>query len=400
MYPVGGRRALAASALQIGRRISKYNAGAGKRFVDSSTAAGSVILPATVVTKRSGSLMRTVVLEGIRKLALRDASEPALAGERDVLLRVDAVGVCGSDIHYYTTGRIGSQVVQYPFVVWHEFGGTVLAVGKSVTRVRPGDRVAVDPAMPCWVCDQCRAGRAHTCRALRFLGCPGQAAGCLCDRIVMPETSCFVVPAGFTTEDAALVEPLSIGCYAVGLSGAVAGRRIVIQGAGPIGLSVLLAARQAGAKSILVSEPLAYRRTAAQQLGADAAVAPDDLEALVAQQEPLGVDVVFECCGQQAAMDQAVPVLKPGGQMILVGIPEVDRISFPIDLLRRKELTLRNVRRQNECVEAAIALLARTPGARALITHRCTPEQTAAAFEKVAGYSDGVIKAMVLFHRI
>lgn len=328
---------------------------------------------------------------------MRDRPEPVLTRPDDVLIRVDAVGMCGSDIHYYTTGRIGSQVVRYPFIVGHEFGGTVLEAGSAVTRVKPGDLVAVDPAMPCFACDQCRAGRSHTCRALRFLGCPGQAEGCLCERIVMPASSCVPVPAAFSAEDAALIEPLAIGAYAVKLAAFAPGSRVAIQGSGPIGLSVLLAALEAGAGGVTVSEPLAYRAAAARRLGATWAGAPDALEPHLAAAVPAGVDVVFECCGRQEAMDQAVRALKPGGKLVLIGIPEFDRASFEMDLLRRKELCLQNVRRQNECVEAAIALLARHPEARAMITHRFTADQAAEAFETVAAYRDGVIKAMVRF---
>ena len=339
--------------------------------------------------------MRAAVLEGVRQVAVRDLPEPVFHGAHDVLLRVGAVGMCGSDIHYYTSGRIGSQVVRYPFVVGHEFGGTVLAVGGEVTRVKPGDRVAIDPAMPCFACDQCRAGRSHTCRNLTFLGCPGQSSGCLCERIVMPETSCFVVPASFTDEDAALVEPLSIGCYAVKLAGVQPGSRILIQGCGPIGLSVLLAARQASAERIYVSEPLECRRACALRLGAAWANLPEATSTTLAEREPLGFDFVFECCGKQEAMDQALPLLKPGGKLMLIGIPAFDRVSFAIDLLRRKEVCIQNVRRQNDCVEAAIALIVHRPEARAMVTHHFTFGQTPEAFETVAGYRDGVIKAMV-----
>lgn len=341
--------------------------------------------------------MRTAVLEGIRHVVLRDVPSPVLQRPHDVLIRVGSVGMCGSDIHYYTKGRIGSQVVHYPFVVGHEFGGTVLATGSAVTRVKPGDRIAVDPSMPCFACDQCQAGRFHTCRKHTFLGCPGQSSGCLCEQIVMPETSCFSVPAGFTDEDAALVEPLSIGCYAVKLANLSAQSRVLIQGCGPIGLSVLLAARDAGAESVTVSEPLAYRRACALRLGAAWAGRPDEADLHLAEHEPLGIDRVFECCGKQEAMDQALKVLKPGGKLMLIGIPEFDRPSFAIDLLRRKELCIQNVRRQNECVETAIALLEHHPETRAMITHRFGSEQTAEAFELVAGYCDGVIKAMVTF---
>jgi L-iditol 2-dehydrogenase len=255
----------------------------------------------------------------------------------DVLIRVGCVGVCGSDVHYYTTGRIGSQVVQYPFAAGHEFSGTVEEAGAEVRNLRPGDRVAVDPAMPCFACDQCRGGRSHTCRSLRFLGCPGQAEGCLCDYMVMPATSCIALRAAHSMEQGALLEPLSIGAYAARLGGDLRGKRIAILGCGPIGLSVLLAARQAGAARIYVSDPIAVRRAFARQCGATWDGAPaGDLVAAILRHEPLALDAVFECCGQQDAMDQGIELLQPGGRLVLLGIPEVSRVSFNIDLLRRR----------------------------------------------------------------
>lgn len=135
--------------------------------------------------------MKAMQLTGIRQMEMFEVPAPFVTNDTDVLIRMTTVGVCGSDVHYYTTGRIGDQVVQYPFTVGHEGAGIVEKVGKKVTRVKPGDRIAIDPAMPCFQCDQCKAGRFHTCRKLRFLGCPGQAEGCLSEFLVMPETSCF-----------------------------------------------------------------------------------------------------------------------------------------------------------------------------------------------------------------
>ncbi len=341
--------------------------------------------------------MRAAVLTDIRQVQIQEVPEPRPPKPHEVLLQVNAVGMCGSDIHYYRSGRIGTQVVQYPFVVGHEFGATVLAIGSSVRRVRVGDLVAVDPAMPCFACDQCIAGRTHTCRNMLFLGCPGQASGCLCERIVMPESSCFPIPATFSAQDAALIEPLSIGCYAVKLAGLTRTSRILIQGSGPIGLSVLLAAREAGAEYIAVSEPIASRRECAVNFGADWVGAPETVDAQLAESDPLGLDIIFECCGQQEAMDQAVPLFKPGGKLMLIGIPTFDRPCFAIDQLRRNELCIQNVRRQNECMKEAILLLEQRPECHRMITHRFSVTQSAAAFETLDGYRDGVIKAMVLF---
>lgn len=344
--------------------------------------------------------MKAMVLTGIRQMEMAEVAEPAIESDTDVLLRVDVVGVCGSDVHYYNTGRIGSQVVQYPYRVGHEFAATVLETGKSVRNLRPGDRVAVEPAMSCGQCDQCRVHRRHTCRRLRFLGCPGQAEGCLSERIVMPAECCFPVPASLTQEEAALVEPLSIGWYAAQLFKPMTGAAIGILGCGPIGLSVMLAARAAGAGRIYCTDRIDARLRVAQGAGAAWTGNPDSLDvtAAVREREPLLLDAVFECCGQQEALDQAVTVLKPGGTLLVVGIPTVDRISFGIDELRRREIRIQNVRRQNECMQPAIdALAAKRIQAGFMVTHRFPFTQSKAAFDLVAGYRDGVVKAMIEF---
>ena len=342
--------------------------------------------------------MKAFVLTGLKKMAQREVPTPRIINDDDVLLRVAVVGVCGSDVHYYTSGRIGSQVVSYPFTVGHECAAMVEEVGRGVTRVRPGDRVAIEPARSCWACDQCLNGRPHTCRQLRFLGCPGQAEGCLSEFIVMPETSCFSIPESMTLEQAALSEPLSIGVYAAKLSEIGAGARIGILGSGPIGLSVLLAARAAGAGAVYMTDRLDARVQTARSAGAEWAgnSASEDVVAAITTAEPLLLDTVFECCGRQEAVDQAVALLKPGGKLMMVGIPAVDRISLTIDLARRKELCFQNVRRQNHCLQEALRLIMdRSAPVDFMVTHRFAFKDTPAAFELVEGYRDGVIKAMV-----
>lgn len=342
--------------------------------------------------------MKAMVLTGIRQIELRDVPDPAIRNDTDVLLKMGAIGVCGSDIHYYTTGRIGSQVVKYPFIVGHECAGTVLKVGAAVRRVKPGDRIAVEPAMPCWGCDQCRAGRPHTCRKLKFLGTPGQGDGCLSDLLVMPETSCFPIHASTTLEQAALSEPFSIGLYAAKLGVMPPNATVAILGAGPIGLSVLAAARQLGAGRVYMTDRIDRRVAVAKTAGADWAANPDRTDAVadILRAEPLQIDVVYECCGQQDAMDQGVELLKPGGRLVLVGIPEVDRIAFSIDKLRRKEIVVQNVRRQNHCVQPALDLI-ESAKVRLdyMITHRFPLERTKEAFDLVAAYGDGVVKAFI-----
>ena len=342
--------------------------------------------------------MKTFVLTALRAMEMREVPTPTIQKDTDVLLRLKAVGVCGSDVHYYKTGRIGSQVVQYPFAVGHECAAVVEAVGAGVTRVRPGDRVAIEPAISCGACDQCVAGRPHTCRKLLFLGCPGQIPGCLSEFMVMPQACCFPIPAALTLERAVLTEPLSIGVYAVKLSGLTGGARIGILGLGPIGLSVLLPAKAHGVAAIYATDKLDYRLEAARKAGATWAVNPDREDAVkaIADREPLLLDFVFECCGEQAALDQAVDLLKPGGKLMLIGIPTVDRLAFTIDQARRKELCIQNVRRQNHCVQPALDLLTSGRiGADFMITHRFPFDRTQEAFDLVERYGDGVIKALI-----
>ncbi len=342
--------------------------------------------------------MKSMQLIGIRQMEMFELPKPDIQNDTDVLIRMQVVGICGSDVHYYTTGKIGSQVVQYPFPVGHEGAGIVEKVGSAVSSLRPGDRIAIEPAMPCGECDQCLAGRPHTCRKLRFLGCPGQADGCLSEYIVMPQGSCLPIPDGMSFEQATISEPLAIGFYAARLAGELKGKNIAILGSGPIGLSVLAGVKLAGAGNVYVTDKIDERLTIARQSGATATynILHQDVVIGIRKQEPQMLDMVFECCGQQEALDQAIDLLKPGGKLLIVGIPEFSRFSFPADDLRRKEICIQNVRRQNGCDKEVVGRIA--DGSVMVdhwITHRFGLEDCKQAFDMVAGYHDGVMKAMI-----
>jgi len=342
--------------------------------------------------------MKAARLTGIRAMEIQEVPVPEIQRPTDVLIRVGAVGVCGSDVHYYTTGRIGSQIVRYPHTVGHEGAGVVEAVGPAVDRVRPGDRIAIEPAVSCHNCDQCLSGRPHTCRNLRFLACPGELQGCLSEYIVMPQECCYPIPRHMSLEQAALSEPLSIGVYAVQQAGLQPGVRIGIFGAGPIGLSVMLPAVAEFAAVVYVVDPLEYRCRIAAEHGAVWTGSPEkqDVVAEIAKRTPLLLDVAFECCGQQEAFDQAIRLLKPGGKLMIIGIPEFDRYSFPADVARRKELCLQNVRRQNHCVQKALDMISDgriRPDF--MVTHRFPLDRAQEAFDLVDRYGDGVVKAMI-----
>ncbi len=330
---------------------------------------------------------------------MREIPEPVLVNPNDVKIKMSVVGVCGSDIHYYTQGNIGTQIVKYPFTVGHEGSGEVVETGPSVKRVKKGDIVAIEPAMPCWECDQCLAGRHHTCRKLKFLGCPDQAEGCLMEYIVMPEESCFPLTGRLNADHGSISEPLAIGVYAVKKSGGVKGLKIGILGYGPIGMSVMLAAKAENAGSFYVTDKIEERLSIAEKEGVTLTGNPlkEDIVAKIIKGSTLGLDVVFECCGQQEAFDQAVEILKPGGRLVGIGIPEFERWSMNVENTRRKEITIQFIRRQVDCVEHALKLMESDISIDNMISHRFPFDKTKEAFDIVAGYKDGAMKVMVDF---
>jgi L-iditol 2-dehydrogenase len=344
--------------------------------------------------------MKSMKLTGIRQMELMEVPEPDIVNDDDVKIKMKVVGVCGSDIHYYTEGKIGSQVVSYPFAVGHEGAGIVEEIGKKVTKVKKGDVIAIDPAMPCYSCDQCLSGRHHTCRKLKFLGCPGQAEGCLSEYIVMPEESCFPLKGALNADHGSISEPLAIGVYAVRRSGGIKGSNIGILGFGPIGMSVMLAAKAEEAGNIYISDKIDKRLNIALTERAVYAGNPlvNDVVQEILTREKAGLDVVFECCGQQEAFDQAVTLLKPGGKLIVVGIPEFDRWSMNVENTRRKEIMIQFIRRQVDCVQLSLDLMQTGKIDTAnMVTHRFPFTKSRYAFELVASYSDGVMKAMIDF---
>ena len=343
-------------------------------------------------------IMKVVYLTALRELEIRDLPQPKLDRPDDVLLRIDRVGICGSDVHYYMRGRIGDQEVQYPATIGHECSGTVVQLGPAPQRLAPGDRVAIEPAIHCGHCDQCRIGRVNTCRSMKFQGCPGGAPGAMAEFCVLPAQNCLPIPDDMTFDQATLIEPLSIGLYSVRMAELAAGARIAVLGAGPIGLGVLLCAKAVVECTALVTDLLDERLEVARLCGADWTGNPehDDVYAKITEQVPSGLDVVLECSGDPEIIDPAQRLLTPGGMLVLVGIPSAPRLSFDSHHMRRHELTFKNVRRQKGCAEPAIRMIGqRRLDPTPLLTHRFPLEKIVEGFELVAGYRDGVVKAVI-----
>ncbi len=342
--------------------------------------------------------MKSVLLTGIKQFETQQTPIPEISRDSDVLIRIKMVGVCGSDIHYYTSGRIGNQFVEFPFIIGHEAAGIVERTGKNVTRVKPGQKIAIDPAVSCGNCDQCRAGRENTCRELLFLGCPKQLDGALCEYIVLHENCCFPINDNTSFEQATLSEPLAIAVYSVEQSRLQDKSNVAILGAGTIGMSIFHVLRSKNVGDVYITDKIQDRLDFAQQLNPRWCGNPDrtDVVEEISNIEPLLMDVVFECSGDTEAFVHAIKLLKPGGKLAIVGIPDVDNITFPIHELRRKEITIINIRRQTNSTQRAIDLLeSRHIDMDAMVTHHFSLDETSDAFELVSNYRDGVMKAMI-----
>ena len=344
--------------------------------------------------------MKAMVLTDLLKIEIVNKPDPKINIPADVLVKMKSVGICGSDIHYYKHGRIGNQVVKFPFTLGHEGAGIVEEIGKSVKNVKPGDRIAIDPSISCFSCDQCKAERFHTCRNIRFLGCPDQAEGCMSEYIVIPSASCFPLEKNISLDEGAMSEPLSIGLYATRLSVPLKNARVGILGSGPIGISVMLSAVHYGADKVYMTDLLDERLSLASGMGANWTGNPEkeDIVTKILERESLQLDAVFECCGKQEALDQAIRLLKPGGKLVIVGVPAFENWVIGTHEIRRKELCFQNVRRQNKSLETTLELIS-SGGIQPdkMQTHSFRFDQISEAFELVAGYKDGVMKAMINF---
>ena len=267
--------------------------------------------------------MKALRLHGTGDLRLHDEPDPEPA-DGEVLVRVSAVGLCGSDRHWFLEGGIGDAVLDRPLVLGHEFVGTI------ESGDRAGERVALDPAVPCGRCSLCLAGNPHLCLELRFAG-HGSSDGALRTRMAWPEELAFTLPDRLTDAEGSLLEPLGVALHALDLGKIGPGTTAGVFGCGPLGLLIVQALRAAGVETVVASDPLPHR--------ADAAVAAG------ATLEPREVDVAFEAAGDDAALADAIAAARPGGRVVLVGIPDGDRTSFTASPARRKGLTLLICRR-------------------------------------------------------
>ena len=325
--------------------------------------------------------MKSVRLHGIGNLQLHEEDVP-VAREGEKLVRVKSVGVCGSDLHWFTEGSIGDAKLERPLVLGHEFSG----------MTSDGQRVAVDPAIPCGQCEFCEQGHPNLCANLIFAG-QGTTDGAFREWLAWSEKSLVPIPDSLSDADGAMLEPLGIAIHTVDLAKLKAGMTVCIFGCGPIGLLIMQMAKLSGAANIIATDKLAHRVEAAKGFGASQVFfAGDDsrLSQIGAATKGRGVDVAFDAAGVQDAVDDAVAAVCPGGKVILAGIPDDDQTSFSASVARRKGLTIKLVRRMKHTYPRAIELVSKgLVDVRSIVTHRFPLEQAAEAF-RVAERREGL----------
>ena len=319
-------------------------------------------------------------LHGARDLRLEPRA-PRELGPHDVRLRLGAGGICGSDLHYYQHGRVGAFVIREPLVPGHEASGVVDAIGSEVTRVKPGDRVAIDPSHPCGQCDYCRGGRMNLCRKMFFLGSASiypHAQGLFAEAFVMPERQLTPVHENdISLGEIACAEPLSVGLHAVQRAGSLLGKRVLVTGGGTIGCMCAIAARLAGAAEVVVADVAARPLTIALQVGADAAVRSDTDGAALTDR----FDIALEAAGATAALATCLTAVQRGGRIVQVGTLPAE-LAFPANSVMARELDYVGAFRANGEFDLAVqAIRTRRVDVRPLISAQLPLSRALEAFE-------------------
>jgi L-iditol 2-dehydrogenase len=316
----------------------------------------------------------------------------------EVRVRVDAVGICGSDVHSYAEGAIGDTPCTYPMVLGHEPAGTVIETGAGVTGWSVGDRAALEPAIYCYHCEFCRSGRHNICAHIRFMSNPG-LPGFFREFVNLPAANLLAIPKELPLELATIVEPLAVAMHSLKFAAVQLGETVAVFGAGPIGLFTIACLRLAGASRIWAVEPVAHRREMATQMGASEAVDPQAVDAvqfITKESGGRGVDCAIDCAAKEHTTNHAIQVSRNGGRVVLTGIHSAAFVPFEVSPMRRKELAIFNVRRSNHESEAALELLVnQTDWFAPLVTHKRPLEQIAQGFRIVENYAEGVGKLVI-----
>lgn len=299
-------------------------------------------------------------------------------GPKEVLVEIKAIGVCGSDVHYYEHGRIGSFIVRQPLILGHESSGVIVEVGEGVSKDRIGQRVAIEPGVPCRVCRECRNGRYNLCQNVQFFGTP-PVDGAFTNYVTIPDDFAYSLPAQMSYEEGALIEPLSVGLWACRKAQLRGGDHVLVTGAGPIGIVSMMVAFALGAAEVTLTDVYPQRLEMAQKLGATRTVnvAKESLDDV-----GVAADVLIECSGNSSALSNGIRALRPAGRAVVVGMGPGEEMSVPLSFIQNREITLTGIFRYANTYQDAIALVsAGRIDLKSIITGYYTLEQTEQALQ-------------------
>jgi L-iditol 2-dehydrogenase len=336
---------------------------------------------------------RAAVLYAPYDVRLEERAMPQV-GPNDVLVEVKAVGVCGSDVHYYEHGRIGTHIVRQPLILGHESAGMIVAAGTDVERGRIGERVAIEPGIPDGTCEQCRCGRYNLCPNVRFFGTP-PIDGAFANYVTVPSQFAYTLPDNLSDEEGAMIEPLSVGLWACRKGRLRGGDHVLITGAGPIGMLAMKVALALGVAAVTITDVSPPRLARARQLGAARTI---NVAEQPLAQAGVQVDLLLECSGNQQALTDGIRSLRPAGTAVVVGMNPGEELSVPMSYIQNREITVRGTFRYANTYADAIALVASGRiDVRSIITGRYPLEEAEQALQ-AAKQDPTIIKSIVVPH--
>lgn len=341
--------------------------------------------------------MKVAVMNGVGQMGYTERPIPTPKDD-EVLVKLEYVGICGSDLHYYETGAIGSYVVEPPFVLGHEPGGVVVEVGKDVKHLKVGDKVALEPGKTCGQCEFCKTGRYNLCPDVIFFATP-PVDGVFQEYVAHEAGLCFKLPENVSTMEGALIEPLAVGFHAANLGDAHIGQTAVVFGAGCIGLVSMMALKAKGVSRVYVVDIMAKRLEKALELGADGVIngaERDAVEAVLELTGGAGCDLVVETAGTQITTRQAIHMAKKGSTIVLVGYSKSGEMTLPMSLSLDKELTFKTVFRYRHVYPMAIdAVAAGKINLKGIVTDIFELDDIQNAMDRSVADKANIVKAVV-----
>ncbi len=340
---------------------------------------------------------KAAVLTELKKIEIRNIEMPDIK-DNEVLVKIEYVGICGSDVHFFEVGRIGDLIANPPFILGHESAGVITKVGPLVKDIEVGDKVAIEPGIPCGSCDYCKNGKYNLCPDVIFLAAPPYE-GSLKNYLAFPSDMVFKLPENLTTLEGALIEPLAVGLHAAKIGEVSIGDNVLILGSGTIGLTTMLACKAMGASKICIVDILENRLSYAKKLGVSETINAEEdnvIERTKSITNGQGFDKVIEAAGSEKTIEQTPYLVKRGGKIILVGMAIADSIGYDLMHLIFKEVEIRTVFRYRNIYPLAINAVA-TGGIdiKNIVTHTFSLDETNKAFSFVLNNPQEVIKAVI-----